>query len=256
MALSPPDALARLADSRLAPLGRLANASNGTVLVSVGGAPTVDPDELVADPDRHGVVLAIYKPRAGERPLLDFPGGTLCQREVAAYELSAFLGWDLVPPTVLRDGPLGEGSVQLFVPHDPSQHYFTLVEDPGRHEELARIALFDLVTNNADRKAGHVIEASDGELRGIDHGLTFHVEAKLRTVMWDLHDVPLPASWRDDLECAATALSAGERVARRLTRLLEPEEIDTLARRAAHAATLERLPLPPEHRRPYPWPPL
>jgi len=232
-----------LTSAELRPLGFMPGASNHTLLCQV------------AEP---GDVAAIYKPRAGERPLHDFPDGTLCQREVAAYEISAFLGWDIVPPTVLREGPLGIGSVQLFVPHDPEEHYFVLVDDPRFHDELLRIATFDLIINNADRKGSHILRAEDdGRLRGIDHGVTFHPLTKLRTVVWDLGRAPIAAAWRADALRLADALGdPSTPVSVTMGALLSEMEIEVLRRRAQAVAELAVLPAMPDHRRPYPWPPL
>lgn len=236
-------ALELLTDGDLEPLGYLSAASNTTLLCRVG------PEE-----DR---IHAVYKPRDGERPLWDFPRGSLAAREVAAYRVSAFLGWDLVPPTVLRDGPLGEGSVQLFVPHDPRQHYFTLVEQDQHALPLVLLAYFDLLTNNADRKGGHVLlGARDGRVYGIDNGLTFHTERKLRTVVWDLGAAPLQPMWRADLRRLAATLEGGGAEAVCLDGLLAPEEIAVLCARARRLRDLERLPVAPQDRRPYPWPPV
>ena len=150
-------------------LGLLPNSSNYTFLAR---ASALGGDE----------VLAVYKPHRGESPLWDFPEGSLGRREVAAYLVAAALGWPNVPPTVLREGPEGIGSVQLFVPFEPQEHYFTL---QGRFPEAFReIAAYDLVVNNADRKGDHVLALADGRRHGVDHGLTFHVEHKLRTVLW------------------------------------------------------------------------
>ncbi len=243
MVPSAAEVLGRLASDRLDARGFLANASNHTLLCTVGEAGSG--------------VAAIYKPRAGERPLWDFPTGTLCQREVAAYEVSAYLGWDLVPPTVLRDGPMGEGSVQWFVPHDPAEHYFVLVGDPANHAPLRRMAVFDLLINNADRKGGHVLRAEDdGRLFGVDHGLAFHPLPKLRTVIWELGGTKVDGQLRADAGRLADALFAGEPVADRLASLLDADEIVALEQRAAQVARLTTLPDPPEEARPYPWPPL
>jgi uncharacterized repeat protein (TIGR03843 family) len=230
-----------LRDQPLTPRGLLRNASNGTLLVRVGGG------------DLHGV----YKPRAGERPLWDFSRGTLGRREVAAYLVSELLRWGVVPPTVWRDGPAGEGSVQVFVAHDPRAHYFVLVEDESHHPSLARMALFDLVVNNADRKGSHVLWGADGMIVGVDHGLTFHVEPKLRTVIWELGGHPIPAAWRADLRRLASALAEGSapEVAG-LAQLLGEAELEMLAFRAEALAEWEALPDLPEDERPYPWPPL
>ena len=223
--------------------GRIATASNHTLLARLDV------------PDRE--VLAVYKPRAGERPLWDFPTGTLCVREVAAYEVDAFLGWGIVPPTVLREGPLGVGSVQLFVPHDPRTHYFTLIESEAHHEALARLAVLDLLLNNADRKASHVLLDAEGRIRGVDHGLTFHTDPKLRTVVWEVGGGPLRRGWRDDLRRLQGALGdPGGALAARLGDLLAVPEVRALARRAGALSRLEVLPDVDVRHRGYPWPPL
>jgi uncharacterized repeat protein (TIGR03843 family) len=142
--------------------------------------------------------LAIYKPERGERPLWDFPSG-LFKREIAAYLLSEALGWGLVPLTIARDGPYGEGSFQLFVDADFEQHYFTLVEHETHHERLKRICVLDLLANNADRKSGHCLLGTDGVVYAIDHGLTFHVDPKLRTVIWNFGGEPIPEALLEDV---------------------------------------------------------
>ena len=151
--------------------------------------------------------LAVYKPARGERPLWDFPNGTLYRREVAAYLVSEQLGWRLVPPTLARDGPLGIGSVQLYVDADPEVTAFELLADGN--PSMARIAAFDVVTNNADRKAGHCLAGQDGHVWAIDHGLCFHVQAKLRTVLWDLAGDRLEAAVLADLEALAAEATGG-----------------------------------------------
>ena len=155
----PTVALDLLARGDITVKGRLPRSSNATFLV-----------ELALD---DATALAVYKPEQGERPLWDFPPG-LFRREIAAYLLSEALGWGLVPPTAPRDGPLGEGSLQLFVPADFRQHYFTLLEAGEHRETLQRICLFDLVANNADRKSGHCLLVPDDRIYAIDNGLTFH----------------------------------------------------------------------------------
>jgi len=142
--------------------------------------------------------LAVYKPERGERPLWDFPRG-LYKRELAAWHLSEAFGWGLVPLTVQRDGPYGEGSFQLFIPADFEQHYFTLRENPAHHGRLQRICLFDLVANNADRKSGHCLLGPDGGIYGVDNGLCFHVEPKLRTVIWDFGGETIPGEMLEDV---------------------------------------------------------
>lgn len=139
--------------------------------------------------------LAIYKPRQGEWPLWDFPSGTLYKREYAAYLLSSILGWDFVPPTIIREGPGGIGSVQLYVDHNPRENYYTITREELSEcdaDQLRTICCFDLVANNTDRKPEHVLRAPDGKLWGIDHGLTFHADTKIRTAIWDFADEPIP----------------------------------------------------------------
>jgi uncharacterized repeat protein (TIGR03843 family) len=237
------EALRMLAAAQLEPVGFIAKASNHTLLVRVGPA----------DAGMHG----IYKPRAGERPLWDFPRGTLCQREVAAYLVSDFLGWDVVPPTVMRDGPMGEGSVQLFVDHDPRAHYFVLAEEPAHHQALVGMAVFDLLVNNADRKAGHVLLGPDGRIRGCDHGLTFHVQPKLRTVIWEFGDAAFLPRWCADLDRLCAALvDPHHPFPAALAGLLSATELAMLGRRAGALQRSGRLPAVGEDGRSYPWPPL
>jgi len=142
--------------------------------------------------------LAVYKPARGERPLWDFPPG-LFKREIAAWALSQALGWGLIPRTIRRLGPFGDGALQEFVAADFEQHYFTLREDEAHHARLRHICAFDLVANNADRKSGHCLLAADGTIYAIDNGLCFHVEPKLRTVIWDFAGEPIPPTMVDDL---------------------------------------------------------
>ena len=231
-----------LAESPLTVHGRIVNASNGTLLVEADDAKDV---------------LAVYKPARGERPLWDFPPATLHLREVAAFEVSDYLGWEVVPPTLLRDGPFGPGSVQLFIEHDPRQHYFVLVQDPAHRDALARMAAFDLVVNNADRKGGHVLRDADGHLWGCDHGLTFHEQTKLRTVIWELGGRPLAPRWCDDLRrLAADVTSPESAIYARLAGLLSPREITVLGQRAEALVAAGVLPDLDPDERPYPWPPI
>ena len=229
------EALTILARGSVELAGRLPWSSNGTFLA-----------ELCLD----GVVMqAVYKPLRGERPLWDFPDG-LYRREVAAYELSAALGWRLVPETVARDdGPYGAGSYQRFVPADFTEHYFSLLEDEANRDALVTMAAFDLVANNADRKGGHCLLAEDGHIWGIDHGLCFAVPPKLRTVIWDFAGEAIPDALLADL----ARLAAGTPPPALVTLLHEDEVAATLAR----AAALVRsgwFPNPDPDRRPYPWP--
>jgi hypothetical protein len=204
----------------------------------------------VSDGDRSG--LAVYKPRAGEAPLWDFPAGSLCRREVAAFALAEALGWPAVPPTVLRDGPLGPGAVQLFVHSEPDEHYFTLREE--RMEDFVPVAAFDVVANNADRKGGHCLLGSDGVLWSIDHGVCFAVEPKLRTVIWDFAGRPVPDDLAEDLRRVADQLRAGP-LRGAMGDLLSAAEVEATADRADLLVRTGRFPHP-SGRRPYPWPPV
>ena len=154
---------------------------------------------VLADPQGEADdAIAIYKPRAGEAPLWDFPSGTLYQREYAAYLVSRALGWDFIPATVIRDGPHSIGTVQAYVEPNEDSHYYTFRGEFD--DELKRMAVFDIITNNADRKAGHCFRGKeDGRIWGIDHGLTFNVHPKLRTVIWDYIGLPVPQNLLDDL---------------------------------------------------------
>lgn len=207
---------------------------------------------------RHGgrSALAVYKPRSGERPLWDFPHGTLCLREVATFVVSEALGWSLVPPTVLRDGPHGIGSVQRFIHADPEAHYFTLQDHPAYTETFRRIAVFDVVVNNADRKSGHCLLGRDGRIWAVDHGITFHVMLKLRTVIWEFAGEPIPAPILKDLEALRQRLRDGSSLVQTLRRLLSAEEIDALRERVDGLLTQKTFPHPDPHRRHIPWPPV
>jgi hypothetical protein len=227
-----------LADGELELVGVMPNSSNGTFLVRA---------------TRGREAFAIYKPASAEAPLWDFPDGTLCRREVAAWELARALGWPRVPPTVLRDGPLGEGSVQLFVPFDPREHFFTL--EAERADEFRRIALFDVVANNADRKAGHCLLGEDGVIRSIDHGVCFHDEPKLRTVIWTFAGEPIPAELAHDLRRVAAELLDGP-LAQKLDDLLTIDERAATSARAEALLRAGAFPAPDMDRRPFPWPPI
>jgi uncharacterized repeat protein (TIGR03843 family) len=222
-----------LARGDLTVKGRLPWSSNATFLVeaTLDGATT----------------LGVYKPARGERPLWDFPRG-LHRRELAAWHLSEALGWGLVPLTVPREGPYGEGSVQLFVAADFEQHYFTLREDARHHDQLKRICAFDLVANNADRKSGHCLLAEDGAIYAIDNGLCFHVEPKLRTVIWEFADEPLPPAILADLQRLVAAPLPPA-----LTELIDADECRALLRRARALVKAGRFPTETGGRG-YPWP--
>jgi uncharacterized repeat protein (TIGR03843 family) len=231
----PARALDLLRTGEVEVLGRMPWSSNATLLVEVR--------------DDGECLRAVYKPRRGERPLWDFPPG-LDRREVAAYELSRWLGWNLVPETVLReDGlPFGVGSLQRFVPFDVEAHYFTLLEDPGRHAALRTIGCFDLLANSADRKGGHCLAGDDGNVWAVDNGLTFHCEPKLRTVIWDFASEAI-----DD-----RLLDGVRRVARTggpdaLDGLLSDGEREAMVDRAAGVAASGLFPIDTSGRC-YPWP--
>jgi hypothetical protein len=226
-----------LAKGELEVLGLLPRSSNYTFLVRA----RADDAET----------LAVYKPRRGETPLWDFPEGTLCQREVAAYAVARALGWPNVPPTVLRDGPEGEGSVQQFIDFDPSEHFFTMEET--RPDDFRRVALFDVVANNADRKSGHCLLGRDGLVWVVDHGVCFSDEPKLRTVIWDFVGEPLPDELVADLGRIRGQLD--DALGRELTGLLSAPELAALAARVDETLALGCFP-DPGPGRPYPWPPV
>jgi uncharacterized repeat protein (TIGR03843 family) len=198
--------------------------------------------------------LAIYKPRQGETPLWDFAHGTLCQREMAAYLVSQALGWALVPPTILRSGPYGKGAVQFFVEADFSQHYFTFRDELALLPVLRRVAAFDLVINNADRKSGHTLRDPRDRIWAIDHGVCFHVHPKLRTVIWEFAGEPLPADLAADLAGLRAQLDAGCELHGQLAGLLNGSELVALARRIEQLLDSGVFPDPDPHRRSYPWP--
>ena len=228
------DWLRLLSSGEVTVLGQMPWSSNATFLVEV----RVD--------DLEG--RAIYKPRQGERPLRDFPGG-LFRREIAAYELSVATGLDVIPETVEReDGPLGPGSFQRFIDADFAEHYFTLMEAGGHGLELKLIAGFDLLANNADRKGGHLLIDRGGRIWGIDNGLCFHVYNKLRTVMWDFAGEALP-----EKVLQACEIVLGEPPPR-LTELLDGSEVIALVERAQFYLQYRTYPAPEDDYRAYPWP--
>ncbi|MEU1371805.1 SCO1664 family protein [Streptomyces sp. NPDC005803] len=236
-----------LGEGRLTVLGQVRGASNAVLYCSVAHEGE----------EAH----CVYKPVAGEQPLWDFPDGTLAQREVAAYEVSEVTGWGLVPPTVLRDGPYGQGMCQLWIEAAPQDEdapgLLALVEDeePGEgwkpvavaevgegktallvHADdprLRRLAVLDAVINNGDRKGGHLLPAPDGRLYGIDHGVTFHADDKLRTLLWGWAGEPLPAEAVEVLDRLAAEMEPGAALVTRLAELITAAEIDALRARVA-----------------------
>lgn len=233
--LDPPAVLDILGSGEVEVLGRMPWSSNATLLVEVRHADAC--------------LRAVYKPRRGERPLWDFPAG-LDQREVAAYELSRWLGWDIVPETVLRaDGlPFGVGSLQRFVPFDVEAHYFTLLEDPARHLALRTIGCFDLLANSADRKGGHCLAGDDGRVWAVDNGLTFHAEPKLRTVIWDFSSQAIDDHLLDDVRRVAAEGGPGS-----LASLIDDDERAALVDRAEQVVAEGTFPVDVTGRC-YPWP--
>ncbi|ALO66144.1 SCO1664 family protein [Arthrobacter alpinus] len=248
-----------LVTAELTLTGRITTASNATFLGSIGD------------------VVVVYKPIAGESPLWDFPQGTLAQREVAAYLVSQALGWGVVPHTWLRDGPLGEGMVQLWQEQDPAQDAVNLVaaeqmpetgwkqvlqgrDENGQivalvHEDtpaLRRMAVFDVVVNNADRKGDHILAMADGHRHGVDHGLTFHRDHKLRTVLWGWLGEDLTAEELDGIDRVSEGLD-GE-LGRILADLLSAEEIAALAARCDRLRLAGQFPAPSGEMSAVPWP--
>ncbi|MFJ6102829.1 SCO1664 family protein [Streptomyces sp. NPDC092359] len=263
---TPPEDAELLARGELTVRGRVREASNAVLYCSVayGGREAA----------------CVYKPVAGERPLWDFPDGTLAQREVAAYEVSEATGWGLVPPTVLRDGPYGEGMVQLWIEADPAARLLALTEDdePGEgwkgvgpaqvgegrtallvHADtpgLRRLAVLDAVINNSDRKGGHLLPAPDGHLYGIDHGVTFHVDDKLRTLLWGWAGEELPAETAGVLAGLDGSLAPGAPLATRLAELLTGAEVAAVRARVAALRASGRHPEPSGEWPAIPWPPV
>jgi uncharacterized repeat protein (TIGR03843 family) len=215
--LAPERALRLLSKGEIEVEGLIPWSSNATLLVTVRDAALS--------------TLAVYKPRRGERPLWDFEQGTLGRREVAAFLVSEALGWGFVPPTVLRRGPYGTGSLQLFVDAQEEKHFFAIQDDEDYREDLQRLAAFDALVNNADRKAGHCLVDHQGRLWAIDNALTFHPDSKLRTVIWDIAGQPLPAAIQADLREIEKGLKASARLGRALGQLLSVREVAALHRR-------------------------
>jgi uncharacterized repeat protein (TIGR03843 family) len=240
-----PAALELLATGRLDVEGRLVDASNATLYCTIK-APRRSKQTLAA---------CVYKPIAGERPLWDFPMGTLAGREVAAYAVSRAAGFDVVPPTVMRDGPFGPGMCQLWIDHDMSVDLIALSRKTD-HAGLRDMAVFDAVVNNADRKIGHLLPMPDGHLYGCDHGVCFAEDYKLRTVLWQWRGKSLPRRSVEALRRLNAQLTDGSSLTAELTELLSESEVratrirvETLLKHRVH-------PYPPADWPAVPWPPV
>ena len=233
--------MAELHAGELTVLGQLVDASNGSLLCTLDG--------LGADPGP----AVVYKPQAGERPLWDFPTGTLSQREVAAFVVADTLNWPIVPPTVWRDGPFGPGMVQEWVDVDPEVDIVALVQ--SERDDLRRIAVFDAVVNNGDRKGSHLLPTPDGEVWGIDHGVTFAVDDKLRTVLWQWRGLPIPTELIEDLTRWLRSWPEEQGPAARLAEFLSRQEIAAVAGRAEALLAHRQHPQPSPDWPAIPWPP-
>jgi hypothetical protein len=235
--LDVPAALALLRAGTLDVEGRLVSASNATLYCSIccDGA----------------TAACVYKPVRGERPLWDFPDGTLAGREVAAFSVSTALGWQVVPPTVLRDGPFGPGMVQLWIDGDETVELTGLIRSDL--PPLRRMAVFDAVINNADRKGGHLIPMPSGHVYGVDHGVTFHSQDKLRTVLWSWAGDPLDDEAIDMLSDLRAQLEGA--LGDELRTLLTRREVAATVRRLDRLLTVRRYPEPSGDWPAIPWPP-
>jgi hypothetical protein len=243
MPIDTPRALEVLRDGEIEIVGRLLGSSNHAMLCRV---------RLVCPEPGETIVLeAVYKPTAGERPLDDFPDGTLSHREVAAFHVSEAIGWSVVPPTIRRDGPFGDGSLQLWIDIDPAVDIVGMVVEDDRR--LRRIAVFDAAVNNTDRKGGHLLPVAGGHVFGVDHGVTFSTVPKLRTVLWGWRGRPFAADERAGLTRLAEALR-GE-LARDLAGLLSRAEIAATRRRVDRLLETGRFPQPRPDWPAIPWPP-
>lgn len=232
-----PDALRLLRDGTLDVEGRLYDASNATLFC------TVSLDGITA--------ACVHKPVAGERPLWDFPDGTLAAREVSAYLVSEALGWDIVPPTVMRDGPFGVGMCQLWIDIDEAIDIGALARSD--HPQLRRMAVYDAVVNNADRKGGHLLPTVDAHIYGVDHGVCFSVDDKLRTILWRWRGKHLTEEAIDSLSGLRAQLEGDLGAA--LRDLLDPDEVAATIIRVDRLLSTRCHPLPSDEWPPVPWPP-
>lgn len=241
-ALSPDETLELLTEGTLEMEGLISWSSNYTFLARVCR-------EVLE-------MSVVYKPQRGERPLWDFPAGTLCQRERAAFLVSEALGWGLVPETVLRDGPHGWGSVQRFIEHDPAEHYFTFQEETELADQLQQVVLFDILVNNADRKGGHLLLDEGQRVWSIDHGICFHHEYKLRSVVWDFVGKAIPEAYLAALrQFQARLAEEDDPQLGEVRELLSQAELRAMERRLSRLLRRGRFPQPGPGRH-YPWPPV
>ena len=237
-AVEPDRVIRLLSHGQMELLGPILSSSNIIFLTGV------DDGELQA--------LAVYKPRRGERPLWDFPYGTLGLREVAAYLVSQALGWPSIPPVVWRDGIHGPGTIQLYIQYDQEAHYFTFRE--SRRADTLPVALFDILINNADRKGGHLLLDGQGRIWAIDHALAFHAEPKLRTVIWDFTGELIPQEYLADLRQLQAHLARRTELHRILSGLLDEHEIAALKARLAAILEDSVFPQPDPTSWQVPWP--
>lgn len=233
-------AIELLTAGRLTVAGRLAEASNATMYCKISHRGTE--------------AACVYKPVAGERPLWDFPHGTLAGREISAYLVSRASGWDIVPPTVYRDGPFGPGMCQLWIDEDPTADLIALARSAS-NAALRDMAVFDAVINNSDRKIGHLLPTPDGHLYGCDHGVCFASEYKLRTVLWQWRGEPLPRTAVRGLELIRSELDSGG-LDRELREWLTDAEVDATRVRLDLLLEHRVHPYPPEDWPAVPWPPV
>jgi len=258
------DRLGRLRHGDIEVIGRLIGSSNNAMVVRVWpsgtapkrAAPDSEGPAAPARPIEDGDLLAVWKPTLGERPLFDFPIGTLTRREVAAYLVSEAFGWGIVPPTLLRDGPYGEGMLQEWIDVDPEVDVISLVNDDD--PRLRRIATFDAVVNNTDRKAGHLLPIPGGHLHAVDHGVTFSTQPKLRSVLWAWEGEPFDGEELAGLMRVRDALGKGGvpgPLAVALADLLSLDEIEATRARIAELLDSGRFPGPNPDWPAVPWPP-
>jgi uncharacterized repeat protein (TIGR03843 family) len=246
-----------LATGEIELVGRIVESSNNAMLVRVAhpaaAAAAWEPSDSSPLAGLGPGVYAIWKPTAGERPLFDFPIGTLTRREVAAYLVSEALGWGIVPPTVLREGPFGEGMLQRWIELDPEADVVALIT--GDDRRLRRVALFDAIVNNTDRKGGHLLPVPGGHVYAVDHGVTFSIVPKLRTILWSWEDEPFDDAELTALRALVAALESGMELDLALRELLAAPEVVATRRRVDALLTEGRFPGPDPDWPAVPWPP-